>query len=188
MIGGDAESDRVRWHKGIALRSVILNVLGDLMRLPDCDDARLGTKNRRHKVPATDVTDTGNAECTVCKVFSCCGVRINLDAQCLQVFVDAKNALFLYFLDDRDCESILGVDSDVEVVVVLDHVSLDVAICVHVVVDVRVDNWVLKHRDRTSLHKEWQHGEVLLDLFHLLAQGDQFCAIHFIRKCKEGDR
>jgi hypothetical protein len=64
--------------------------------------------------------------------------------------------------------------------IVFDHISLDKAIFIDIVIDVRVDNRVFEHRNGACFHEKWQHSQILMYLLHLFAERDQFSAIHLI--------
>ena len=77
--------------------------------------------------------------------------------QVFQVLIDLDDAFLLDSLDAGHSESIRAIDCDAEVVIVLDYVTLDVALCVQVIVNVTVHDWVLSHGDGARLDKEGQH-------------------------------
>jgi hypothetical protein len=64
--------------------------------------------------------------------------------------------------------------------IVFDHISLDKAVFIDIVIDVRVNNWVLEHRNGACFHEKRQHSQILMDLFHLFAERNQFSAVHLI--------
>ena len=137
MVRTDAKVDSIRLLDSEAIRlRIVIDQLGDSVRLSDRNDSSLWTKDSRYKVPSTDVTDTGNAESSIVEV--CLGktaVR-GLIRQVLQITVDLKNALGLDGLDVWNSQAISTVDSDTIVVIVLDHVLLNVAFAIQLVIDV----------------------------------------------------
>ena len=137
MVRADAKVDSVCLLDSEAIRlRIVIDQLGDSVRLSDRNDGGLWTKNGRYKVPSTDVTDAGNTEGSIVEV--CLGktaVR-SLIRQIFQVTIDLKNALGLDGLDVWNSQAICTVDGDTEVVIVLDHVLLNVAFAIQLVVDV----------------------------------------------------
>ena len=137
MVRADAKVDGVCFldSETIWLR-IVIDQLGDSVRLSDRNDGSLWTKDGRYKVPSTDVTDAGNTEGSIVKV--CLGkttVR-GLIRQIFQVTIDLKNALGLDGLDVWNSQAICTVDSDTEVVIMLDDVLLNIAFAIQLVVDV----------------------------------------------------
>ena len=137
MVRADAKVDGVCLLDSEAVRlRIVIDQLGDSVRLSDRNNGGLWTKNGRYKVPSTDVTDAGNTEGPIVEV--CLGktaVR-GLIRQIFQVTIDLKNALGLDGLDVWNSQAIWTVDGDTEVVVMLDHVLLNVAFAIQLVVDV----------------------------------------------------
>ena len=137
MVRADAKVDGVCLLDSETIRlRIVIDQLGDSVRLSDCNDGSLWTKDGRYKVPSTDVTDAGNTEGSIVKV--CLGkttVR-GLIRQIFQITIDLKNALGLDGLDVWNSQAICTVDSDTEVVIMLDDVLLNIAFAIQLVVDV----------------------------------------------------
>ena len=137
MVRTDAKVDSICLLDSETIRlRIVIDQLGDSVRLSDRNDGGLRTKNGRYKVPSTDVTDAGNTEGSIVKV--CLGkaaVR-GLIRQIFQITIDLKNALGLDGLDVWNSQAIWTVDGDTEVVIMLDHVLLNVAFAIQLVVDV----------------------------------------------------
>ena len=137
MVRADAKVDSICLLDSETIRlRIVIDQLGDSVRLSDRNDGGLRTKNGRYKVPSTDVTDAGNTEGSIVKV--CLGktaVR-GLIRQIFQITIDLKNALGLDGLDVWNSQAIWTVDGDTEVVIMLDYVLLNVAFAIQLVVDV----------------------------------------------------
>ena len=137
MVRTDAKVDSICLLDSETIRlRIVIDQLGDSVRLSDRNDGGLRTKYGRYKVPSTDVTDAGNTEGSIVKV--CLGktaVR-GLIRQIFQITIDLKNALGLDGLDVWNSQAIWTVDGDTEVVIMLDYVLLNVAFAIQLVVNV----------------------------------------------------
>ena len=136
MVRTDAKVDSIRLLDSETIRlRIVVDQFGDSVRLSDRNDGSLWTKDGRYKVPSTDVTNAGNTESSIVKV--CLGkaaVR-GLIRQVLKITVDLKNALGLDGLDVWNSQAICTINSDTEIVIVLDHVLLNIAFAIQIVID-----------------------------------------------------
>lgn len=101
--------------------------------------------------------------------------------------VDVENRHLLALLDDRDDESVRGINSNSDVVILLDHVLLDIASFISLRVDVDVHQWVFSESERHSLDEEGKHGETLVSGLELLSKSDHVGGIVVILVNEEGD-
>ena len=186
VVRADAEADIVGLldAEAVLVRRIV-DELGDAVCLPDRDYRCLRPQNGRHEVAATDVAHRRHAEGAIVEVGLRQAAIGRALTQVLQVIIDLENALGLDGLDVRHCEAVRAIDRNAEVVVVLEHVALDVAVRVQVVVDVRVHHGELGHCDRARLDEEGQHRQVSMHLLHLLAEQDQCRRVHVVRE-REG--
>ena len=136
MVRTDAKVDSICLLDSETIRlRIVIDQLGDSVRLSDRNDGSLWTKDGRYKVPSTDVTDAGNTEGSIVKV--CLGKTAarGLIRQVLKITVDLKNALGLDGLDVWNSQAICTINSDTVIVIVLDHVLLNIAFAIQIVID-----------------------------------------------------
>ena len=136
MVRTDAKVDSICLLDSETIRlRIVIDQLGDSVRLSDRNDGGLRTKYGRYKVPSTDVTDAGNTEGSIVKV--CLGKTTarGLIRQVLKITVDLKNALGLDGLDVWNSQAICTINSDTVIVIVLDHVLLNIAFAIQIVID-----------------------------------------------------
>ena len=136
MVRTDAKVDSIRLLDSETIRlRIVIDQLGDSVRLSDRNDGSLWTKDGRYKVPSTDVTNAGNTEGSIVKV--CLGKTAarGLIRQVLKITVDLKNALGLDGLDVWNSQAICTINSDTVIVIVLDHVLLNIAFAIQIVID-----------------------------------------------------
>lgn len=100
--------------------------------------------------------------------------------QRLKFSVDLKNRFALDSLDVWHGQTIWTVNRNGEVVVLLDHISLDETILIEVVVDLAVHQGVLIHGNGAGLDEERKHRQFRVHHFQLFPQGDQGRRINLV--------
>lgn len=155
MIRANAEVNLIGFLDAEAvLFRVVVDQLSDTVGLANRNDCSLGTQDGRHEVLSTNVTNGRNTESSIVEV---CLNETSIGCplrQVLQVIIDLQNALVLHLLDVGDGEAVGAINSNAIVVVVLEHVPLDVAIVVEIIIDVRVDYGELTHGDGACFDEE----------------------------------
>ena len=131
MICTDAEVNRVCFlNSHTVWVFVIINQLSNPVGLANRNNSTLGSQNGWYEVSPSDVTTTWDAEGSIVEV---CLSETTVDSliwQVLQISVNLENALVLDSLDVGDGKAIGAVDGNAEVVVVLHHVALNIAIVI----------------------------------------------------------
>ena len=162
MVRRDREIDGLSRHELI----LVLVPWCICVRFANSDDSNLRSQNSRHKVSTTDVTNWRNTKGWIRKIIGCQFVCCSSLNQLLQISVNLQDRFVLNRFDIGYGEAIFWVDSYREVMVPLDHVSLDKAIHVKVIVNLRVYDRVLSHSDRACFDEEGQHGQLWMLFFH----------------------
>ena len=135
VIRTDAEADSVSLLDSDAIRvRIVVDKLGDPMRLSDRDNGSLRAQNRWNKVPSTDIADALDTKSAIIEITLCQSAIRSLLGKILEIAVNLEDALSLDGFDVRDSEAIRTVNSYAEVVIMLHHVALDVSLAIQVVI------------------------------------------------------
>ena len=181
MVRTDTEVYHVGFLYAEAIFSgIIVDELGDAVCLANRNDGGLWAQNGGHEVASTDVAHARHAESAIVEVGLGQPTCARLIRQVLQLGVYLDDALLLHALDVGHSQPVRTVDRNAEVMIMLHHVALDVALAVQIVVDVRVHHRMLVHCDRDRLDEEGEHCQVSVHLFHFLAKCDQGCSVHLV--------
>ena len=125
----------------------VLHILRDLAGFADGHDGDLRAQDGWYKVGAADVPHTRNAECGTLEV---CGSQLALVGPLSHadyLLINLEDALILDTLNVGDSESILGIDCDRKVLILLNDVFLDITVLICFRVEVRIHDWKLSHRN-----------------------------------------
>lgn len=136
------------------------------VRFTNCNNSSLGSQDSRHEISATNVANRWNTESRISEVTSSELISSCLFDQSFQVTINLQNRLGLAGLDVGYGQSFLRVNSHGEVVVLLNHKSLNETIIVEVIIDLWVHDRVFGHSDRASLNEEGKHGQLRVLFFH----------------------
>ena len=125
----------------------VLDILCDLSGFANGHDGYLRAQDGWHKVGTADVPNTGNAEGGTLEV---CGSQLALVGPLSHadyLLINLEDALILDTLNVGDSESILGIDCDRKVLILLNDVFLDITVLICFRVEVRIHDWELSHRN-----------------------------------------
>ena len=125
----------------------VLHILRDLAGFADGHDGDLRAQDGWHKVGTANVSHTGNAEGGTLEV---CGSQLALVgplSHADDLLINLEDALILDTLNVGDSESILGIDCDRKVLILLNNVLLDITVLICFGVEVRIHDRVLSHRN-----------------------------------------
>ena len=135
------------------------HVLWSFEGLSNGNDCCLRSKNGWHKISTSDVSDTAHRESTSFEIIHRQLIVIYSCNKIPQVAVDIQYALILNFFDDGSGQPELRVDGNGEIVVMFDHIFVDVPVRVEFWVNYRINNGVVVHRQRNGFDEEGQDSK-----------------------------